>query len=316
MRLYYAIILSLLSVVGTAQQEALTATLDSTEMWIGDRMRVRLNLDQDEGFVPLAVTMEGLDSMPSVEMYGNAEWDFEAGSWTAEIGLAVFDTGYFLLPPVTVSGTRGDQSFHFHSRRLGLYVKPVPIDSLGVRSIKPIVEEPPNWSDFQWIFLAVGILILLGLLAWLFRRLSSHAKTEPGVPPREAHLVALEALEKLEKERLYEQGKIKEYYVALGNIVRTYFENRFGFSAMEMTRTELQDAMKVTDELSSHRHEAQEFFQLADMVKFANAIAPQEMHNKYMKWAQHMVEATAHSGDDEEDEGADNLPQTNTNQDV
>jgi hypothetical protein len=64
------------------------------------------------------------------------------------------------------------------------------------------------------------------------------------------------------------QEELKNYYTKLTEALRKYIEERYGFSAMEMTSSEIiEQLMKSAD--SKSLDELRHVFQTADLVKFA-----------------------------------------------
>jgi CHASE3 domain sensor protein len=59
----------------------------------------------------------------------------------------------------------------------------------------------------------------------------------------------------------------KEYYTKLTDTLRRYIEERYGFSAMEMTSSEIIERLMQTDQQSLD--ELRQLFMTADLVKFA-----------------------------------------------
>jgi len=274
-------------------QAPLLARLDSTYLLIGDRTGIHLELQASGGFEPVTTLLDGIDTIPAIELLGQPEWSFEQGKWKAELAITAFDTGYFLLPPVSVSGMNGGETVTFHSARLPLEVRSVPIDTTGVKPIRPIVEEQVSWTDFKWVLTAVGVLLLFGLLAWFFRKMKQQSEEIPTVvPPVEAHILALGKLEALERAGLWQKGQVKAYYSELGDILRTYLEQRFVFLALEMTTRELELALGHIPELETFRSRSVEFLQLADLVKFAKLLPDEQVHPGWLIWVRTLVETT------------------------
>jgi len=72
-------------------------------------------------------------------------------------------------------------------------------------------------------------------------------------------------------KKLWQAGKVKEYYPELTDIVRVYIEDRFAVMAIEMTTHEILDGLKkhlINDEAMQKLRGSLE---LADLVKFAKA---------------------------------------------
>ncbi|MCK6575495.1 hypothetical protein L6V77_30940 [Myxococcota bacterium] len=82
----------------------------------------------------------------------------------------------------------------------------------------------------------LGTLITVAVSRWLAAR---RRVVAPWVDPRPAHVIALAALDALQAESLPEQGRMKEFYFRLSEIVRAYLEKRYAFAALEMTSDEI-----------------------------------------------------------------------------
>lgn len=140
-------------------------------------------------------------------------------------------------------------------------------------------------------------LIVLGLVAWLLawyiRRIVSRRaaiiRPGPKIPP---HVVAIKALGELKNRKLWQNGKYKQYYTALTDILRVYISGRWGIGAMEMTTDEIIAALKDVHLALDNRTSLVAIMRTADMVKFAKAEpAAEENEDNYTK-AYYFVENT------------------------
>jgi hypothetical protein len=86
-------------------------------------------------------------------------------------------------------------------------------------------------------------------------------------------------------------GKVKEYYSEITEIIRKFFEGRFGIIALEMTSDEILRQMKPIPEAQVHWKEMNTFFLTADLVKFAKYEAAPAEHENEMKWAYAIVQS-------------------------
>ena len=82
-----------------------------------------------------------------------------------------------------------------------------------------------------------------------------------------AHVKAMSAIDEIKSERITAEGNQKEYYTRLTDALRIYLEERFGFSAMEMTTREIIERLQNEDPMKVA--ELREVFETADLVKFA-----------------------------------------------
>ena len=59
------------------------------------------------------------------------------------------------------------------------------------------------------------------------------------IPIRPAHEIALEELNKLDAEKIWQQGNFKSYHTSLTDIIRMFIEHRWQVNAMELTTDEI-----------------------------------------------------------------------------
>jgi hypothetical protein len=88
----------------------------------------------------------------------------------------------------------------------------------------------------------------------------------PKIP---AHITALEKLEKLKEQKLWQEGKIKLYYSSMTDILREYIENRFRIQAMEQTTDEILFGFRNAAVDEESKTKLKQVLTLADLVKFA-----------------------------------------------
>jgi hypothetical protein len=88
------------------------------------------------------------------------------------------------------------------------------------------------------------------------------------LPP---HVWALKELDKLQNDKLWQTGEVKNYYSRLTDIARTYIELRYKIPAMEKTTDELMSSMHKGIMKQSLKKELNDVLTLSDFVKFAKA---------------------------------------------
>nr|MCR5819163.1 hypothetical protein [Prevotella sp.] len=189
--------------------------------------------------------------------------------------LTSFDDSLYYLPPfeVKVDGAP------YKSKSLALKVLTVEVDTLHPEKFfgpKTVQNNPFIWSDWELSFwLSVALLVLLAVSYYLYLRLRDNKPiiaTIRIVKRLLPHQKAMKAIEELRVERKGmgddSQESQKDYYTKLTDTLRRYIEERYGFSAMEMTSTEIiERLMKSPD--SKSLDELRMLFQTADLVKFA-----------------------------------------------
>ncbi len=144
---------------------------------------------------------------------------------------------------------------------------------LALADIKPNLEPPFVWKDYLsylWIFLLLAlILALIGIGLYFAMRKKNKGyffKPEIILPP---HVIALQALDKIKAEKIWQQGREKQFYTEVTDVLRGYIEKRYLLNAFEMTSDEILRAMEVYIETDSAKESLTQILKLADFVKFA-----------------------------------------------
>jgi hypothetical protein len=89
-------------------------------------------------------------------------------------------------------------------------------------------------------------------------------------PLRPAEEVALEKLDVIREEKIWQVGQVKEYHTQLTDVVREYIARRFEVSSAEQTSDETLSAMRpLLKEQKDLYEQLRKMLTLADLVKFA-----------------------------------------------
>lgn len=172
----------------------------------------------------------------------------------------------------------------------------VEIDSATaeLRDIAPIERVPYTfWEIFRWVLLALGVGTLAFGIWWLLtHRKEVHealTKSEP-VDTRTPEERALQTLEKLRQERLWQSGRVKEYHTRLTDAVRQFIEESIGIRATEMTSDECVNALMCKSVSADATTLLRSIFGIADMVKFAKSEPSAHEHERAMDEAVRFVQ--------------------------
>ncbi len=156
---------------------------------------------------------------------------------------------------------------------LTIVVKSLGADSLEtakLRDIQPpvLLPEPRRSRTALWAAMGAFFVVAGGVVAVvLAKRRRKKAHVEKRIP---AHILAFEELRRLREMDLIGQGKIKEFYIAISDIMRFYIERRFGIHAPEQTTEEFLEAVSRNGVFDvPTRSTLKEFMSHCDMVKFA-----------------------------------------------
>jgi hypothetical protein len=186
-----------------------------------------------------------------------------------------FKPGQYKIPGIPVGFSYKNYLDTIFSPEIVLTVLSPLIDSKAdIKDIKPPLNLPFRLREIipeTGIVIAI-LLVIVAFTLFIIRRMRKKnifEAAEKALPP---HIIALRELDKLKEEKLWQNGKTKEYYSRLSDTMRTYLEKRFYIPAMEFVSSETLQAFQ-----KSMPHEETLFEMLegilhtADMVKFAKA---------------------------------------------
>ncbi len=275
--LFITLLLSSLCILQTqAQQTIVKASIDSTHLLIGQQTNILLEVIQPKGkFIQIPVLQDTITK--GVELLSISKSDTTDLGSTLQIRqkylVTSFDSAIYVLPPfLAIDGTDT-----IRSNTLGLKISTIPnvdTESKKFFDIKNVIAPPFVLKDYAliiWIIVGICILILLG---WYFydvwrgkRSLNLFKKPEePKLPP---HIIAMNELDNIKAQKLWQQGLNKQYHSSITDTLREYIEERFGTHAMEMTSGEILEKIKRISDADSVYDNLKQILQLADFVKFA-----------------------------------------------
>jgi hypothetical protein len=149
----------------------------------------------------------------------------------------------------------------------------IDFEQLQLHDIKPVRNVPFVWTDYLWVlWIVLGIMMLIaliGLIVYLVlkKKRKGYIFKPPVVLP--AHVRAIQQLDKLKEEKIWQQGREKEFYSKLTDILRNYLVEREDINAMEMTSGEILNEVRKLLEVESVYNNLKQILSTADLVKFA-----------------------------------------------
>ena len=93
-----------------------------------------------------------------------------------------------------------------------------------------------KWNVF---FMIIAALLLCTLVYYLIKKYKKDGVTLKPKKIIAAHITALNKLQNLNKQKLWQKGELKEYYSQISTIIREYTELRFGFNALELPTSDI-----------------------------------------------------------------------------
>ncbi|MDA3906918.1 MAG: hypothetical protein PF484_12670 [Bacteroidales bacterium] len=270
------VLLSFLSLSIFAQE--VRVSIDTNAILIGEQVKVNINYQfpsDKQGYFPFLPDSLG----PNLEIVerSNIDTSFNKGitRFFQELRVTAFDSGYFVLPAFSFGyKSELDSAIQIIVSDPHL-INVFTVDADTTQPIKPLVgpmSEPYTLMEFlPWILfiLALGALIFTAFYFYRKRQKKPlFKKEEPKIPADEK---ALDDLARLRLKKLWQVGKVKEYYSELTEIVRIYIEERFDVMAIEMTTHEILDGLEKHLINGEVMQKLKGSLELADLVKFAKA---------------------------------------------
>ncbi|MBR5138392.1 MAG: hypothetical protein IKV12_02460 [Alistipes sp.] len=224
--------------------------------------------------------------------------------------LAAFQEGMLQVVPQVMYADKNIVDTLSGEDTLVIMVSTFQIDSTShtIFDIKPQKTLRFKMGEITgYILWSIIALIVIALLLYVAKRILAHYGKNFGdlfkpVPPLPPHEQAFKALEQLRAERLWQEGKHKEYYSALTEILRTYIDGHFGVGAMEMTSDEIIEAMRSVELPQKAAMDLTQILRDADLVKFAKAMPEAEENETAMGAAWDFVEQTRPVEESQENE--------------
>lgn len=282
-----------------------SASIDSTMLMIGDQTAMHLSVTQEANErVEMPVFGETLqDGIEIVDRSAVDTTTLPDGrlQLSQELTLTSFKDSLFAVAPIAV--VSGGDTFRTEPMALNV-IQPFEVDSsLAITDIKDIEKAPIYWwGIFRWILLALAVIgLFVGAYYGVQWYRKHFLKEEEVIEPellRPADEVALEKLDEIKAQKIWKDGKVKEYQTELTDVVREYIGRRFDVQSTEKTSDETLRAMKplIDKELFA---KLSKMLQLADLVKFAKWHTTPDENEQALSTAYEFVQETKEVINDE-----------------
>jgi hypothetical protein len=272
-----------------------TARLDARQITVGDQAHLFLEVQHN----PASGRLEWptiLDSFDHLEVTQKDKIDTlnngKTTTFRQRIIITGFDSGIFRVPAfhfmvVPSTGTPTD----LVSDSFMLTVQTVAVDTTkGFKPIKTILIVESSWMDYIWYIVGGGVLasiLIFGLIYYFKNRKPRPSKPKAPIEPLNDRMLRL--LNELDAKQLWQKDMIKEYYIELTDIVRSYIEERFSTPALELTSDELLFKVERHRELQPYYETLSVLLNTADLAKFAKSKPLPQEHMDAMENAKKFI---------------------------
>lgn len=282
-----------------AESISAKVSADTNNVLLGDRIILELSAEADSSlkiFWP-----EITDKIDKIEILDRTSIDTvlkgTLRTLTQHFSITSFDTGTYEIPAIVFMYEKPGFETLYPAETNPLYLTfyTVQVDtSKEIKDIKGPMQEPFSILEYIWEII-IGLLILgviiTGIYYWMHKKPKDIISLDydPKIPP---HVLALESLNKLDNEKLWQKGQIKKYHSILTEIIRLYIERSFEVKALEMTSNEIITGMGQTGIPVELIAKLVRILSIADQVKFAKVVPLPDENSESINHAVVFVKAT------------------------
>ena len=255
-------------------QAQVSSSIDTTQIRIGEEIIYSIQVEVDSTALVLFPEGQSFNPLEVIDSY-----DIDTTRLQDKIrlikkyGLTQFDSGSYTLPSQRV--VINNKSFNTDSVNLEVFNVLVDTTKQKMFHIKPAFEvEEPGFDFEKLLYWIAPILLIIGIVAFLFFRRRKRKKTESAkqLPPYEE---AIEALKELDHSHFLENDNSKSYYSSLIEILKRYIGREVDDAALESTSNELIDRLILHKDAGSFDFDTEtinkidKILKRADLIKFA-----------------------------------------------
>ncbi|MGM0622184.1 MAG: hypothetical protein ACQETJ_14115, partial [Bacteroidota bacterium] len=264
-------------IAANAQRIKATASIDSTNILLGDQVKLFLEIDHPKN-VDIQFPQVPDTILEKIEVLNRSDIDtFEHDdeSFHKQIQsylITSFDSGTYRIPPYWFKLDIDGRLDSIPSNGVTLRVHSIPIDTTrGPTDIKMPYDAPLTLKEVTPYIL--GIILIGAILFFILYSIKRKKQnkpifTLPKKPKEPAHVIALRELDRIKSEKLWQKGKTKQFYSEVTETLREYIEVRFEIPAMEQTSDETIESFRARPGLLKDKtfENLSQILKLADLV--------------------------------------------------
>lgn len=198
--------------------------------------------------------------------------------WLGEYALTAWEDGEYILPGPEILINDSTYRFKDLTIKVTLVASKKDVDLYGIREhyaeipIEPLSVRTMKYLKRNWWWIAIVVVALI--LGWLIarrRRWDRELANKKVEKPLTLKVRTITAVEALDKSELWNKDQLKEHFVELSYILRSYLTARYGISLLEKT-TEQTKILLTQQGLNDETVDVvARILSQSDMVKFAKS---------------------------------------------
>lgn len=285
------------TLIVNAQEFKVRVSADSSDYLVGDYIHLKYTVTYNEGVsYQMPAIQDSITELTYIDKLPLRKYDSDNKLIDEHTFVfSKYDSAGVVVPSIKFKYTdKNGDTASAYTNEIALTVRTMEVNlQEEIQDIKSPQRIPLDWTSI--LLIALAVIALLTLAYMIYRYYVKKKEEKLGIKPVvhiPPHEIALKALYALEEQKLWQQGKVKEFHSRITEIVRRYFEARFSFLALEMPSSEVLDNLKQFEEGRNIYTTAESFFNNADMVKFAKFQPMPSVNEEMMKQSYEIVNAT------------------------
>ena len=269
--------------------ENFQATLDTNAILIGQQIKFSLKCSDLNSEINWPILTDSILNGIEIIKFSKIDTIYNKDTsitYYQEFIITAWDSGAYYIPPIKLNNNLVSEGFLLNVFSIDIK------ESDSLKDIKEQIEAKFSLLDYWiWILVLLIVILVIYLFNKFFNKSNQTATTKQVVIKIAPNIIATNALDKLEKKKLWQEGKIKEYYSEISEILRTYIDSRFNIIALELTTEEIIN--KISKNISSEStKELRTLLLRSDLAKFAKSKPIDVENNESMLLAKKLVDQT------------------------
>ncbi len=241
---------------------------------IGDQINliIIVKTTEDIQSIKVSTTQKNFELVEEKEPQKRRERDYTF--FEKHITIAFFMIGDFDIEPFKIELFKDSRLMETkETNSIPITVKSVLTeDDKDIKALKDPIELSGNpFYTLKYVFILLGAAtIILLIFLWLKKRAQRPRREEqPLLPPLEEFETGLE---KLWAQRLFEKGRIIDFFVKLTEITKRFLNRQYRFKAEDFTTYETLYNLERKEGEDLILNNMKHLFNVSDLVKFARFI--------------------------------------------
>ncbi len=289
-------------------QQNITFSLvsEKNKIEIGDYLKVSMRITYPAHLVPSELSFPVLETNQSLNdtidvievlpIKTNSTSDNQGNPimvWQQDFIIGIYAGGNIALGPFNF--VHGQDTILSNIATITVNTPEIQEDKEFV-DIKSIQEDPYTfwekvwlWIKTYWMWLLIPFVLIIGIIVLVYyinKKPKEEIVSEPSFPLPD---LLFQRLLQIEQEKLWQDGKHKEYYSEVTDVIRRFLEYKYEIPTLEKTSDEIIQSLHLVNVNKNDYNQLKNLFGLSNMIKFAKSLPTPEENSIAMSIAKGLI---------------------------